>query len=158
VSLARTAADLSTLENLPVPTAAAARYRSSGRRHHFGQAPPVSALNQERDFRSWQTSTTSNSALHGEDQALPALKHLPPGVHQVDVGDAKYMAELVTKLPDRHGHRHPHGVCGAVLLFARVLQPITILGSLLLSFGGAVAALWVTGNALSLGAMIGFSC
>jgi HAE1 family hydrophobic/amphiphilic exporter-1 len=43
-----------------------------------------------------------------------------------------------------------------VLLFARVLQPITILGSLLLSFGGAVAALMITGNALSLGAMIGF--
>jgi len=35
-----------------------------------------------------------------------------------------------------------------VLLFARVLQPITILGSLLLSFGGAVAALMITGNGL----------
>jgi HAE1 family hydrophobic/amphiphilic exporter-1 len=43
-----------------------------------------------------------------------------------------------------------------VLLFARVLQPLTILSSLLLSFGGAVAALMLTGSALSLGAMIGF--
>jgi multidrug efflux pump subunit AcrB len=42
-----------------------------------------------------------------------------------------------------------------VLLFARVLQPLTILSSLLLSFGGAVAALLITGAPLSLGAVIG---
>jgi multidrug efflux pump subunit AcrB len=39
-----------------------------------------------------------------------------------------------------------------VLLFARVLQPITILGSLLLSFGGAVAVIGglITSTALTL--------
>ena len=36
-----------------------------------------------------------------------------------------------------------------------LLQPITILSSLLLSFGGAVAALLITGNPMSLGAVIG---
>jgi HAE1 family hydrophobic/amphiphilic exporter-1 len=43
-----------------------------------------------------------------------------------------------------------------VLLFARVLQPITILSSLPLSIGGAVLALALTNHAVSLGVMIGF--
>jgi len=43
-----------------------------------------------------------------------------------------------------------------VLLFARVLQPITILSSLPLSLGGAVLALAVTRHSVSLGVMIGF--
>src|SRR5260370_21716876 len=43
-----------------------------------------------------------------------------------------------------------------VLLFARVLQPITILSSLPLSIGGAVFALLITAHSISLGVMIGF--
>jgi len=42
-----------------------------------------------------------------------------------------------------------------VLLFARVFQPITILSALPLSIGGAAVALLLTGNALSLPAVIG---
>jgi len=38
-----------------------------------------------------------------------------------------------------------------VLLFARLLQPITILSALLLSIGGTVIALFVTGSPASLG-------
>ena len=88
-------------------------------------------------------------------KALPALKNLPQGVHQVDVGQAKYMVELMTNfvLAMVTGILMVFAVL--VLLFARVFQPITILSSLLLSFGGAVAALLITGNPMSLGAMIG---
>src|SRR5205814_6030085 len=42
-----------------------------------------------------------------------------------------------------------------VLLFARVLQPITILFSLPLSFGGVALALCVTRHSMSLGVFIG---
>ncbi len=42
-----------------------------------------------------------------------------------------------------------------VLLFARVLQPITILFSLPLSFGGVALALVFTRNSMSLGVFIG---
>jgi HAE1 family hydrophobic/amphiphilic exporter-1 len=87
---------------------------------------------------------------------LPALKNLPPGVHQVDVGDAKYMAELMTNFLIAMVTGVLMVFAVLVLLFARVLQPITILSSLPLSIGGAVLALMVSGNALSLGAMIGF--
>jgi multidrug efflux pump subunit AcrB len=124
----------------------------------FGQGPTrVRRYNQARrlsivaDLNGVELGTAMDKI-----KALPALKHLPPGVHQVDVGDAKYMAELVTNFEIALVTGILMVFAVLVLLFARVLQPITILGSLLLSFGGAVAALMITGNALSLGAMIGF--
>jgi HAE1 family hydrophobic/amphiphilic exporter-1 len=43
-----------------------------------------------------------------------------------------------------------------VLLFARVLQPLTILSSLPLSIGGAVFAVYITGYSLGLSVAIGF--
>jgi hydrophobe/amphiphile efflux-1 (HAE1) family protein len=152
--------DLSTLENLPVPTA-------SGRAVPlkavaditFGQGPTrVRRYNQAR--RLSIVADLNNGAKLGpameKIKALPALKNLPAGVHQVDVGDAKYMNELITNFLIALVTGILMVFAVLVLLFARVLQPITILGSLLLSFGGAVAALLLTGSALSLGAMIGF--
>ena len=62
--------------------------------------------------------------------ALPAIEHLPRGVRLVDVGDAKYMNELFTNflLAMITGVLMVFAVL--VLLFARVLQPITILSAL----------------------------
>src|ERR1700720_583692 len=151
--------DLSTLENLPVPTASGGAVPLKAVADiTFGQGPTrVRRYNQERRL---SIVADLNGVKFGpameKIKALPALKHLPPGVHQVDVGDAKYMAELVTNFLVAMVTGILMVFAVLVLLFARVLQPITILGSLLLSFGGAVAALMLTGNALSLGAMIGF--
>ena len=88
--------------------------------------------------------------------ALPALKHLPQGVRLVETGNAQLMSELFTDF----GIAMMTGILMVfavlVLLFVRVLQPITILSSLPLSLGGAVLALMLTSNPLSLGVMIGF--
>ncbi|HEV8018159.1 MAG TPA: efflux RND transporter permease subunit [Steroidobacteraceae bacterium] len=160
VSLAEsTRHDLSTLENLPVPTAGGSAVPLKAVADiTFGQGPTrVRRYNQARRL---SIVADLNGVKFGpamdKIKALPALKNLPPGVHQVDVGDAKYMAELITNFLIAMVTGILMVFAVLVLLFARVLQPITILGSLLLSFGGAVAALMVTGNALSLGAMIGF--
>ncbi|HSY06795.1 MAG TPA: efflux RND transporter permease subunit [Steroidobacteraceae bacterium] len=160
VSLAEsTRRDLSTLENLPVPTAGGGAVPLKAVADiSFGQGPTrVRRYNQARRL---SIVADLNGVKFGpameKIKALPALKNLPPGVHQVDVGDAKYMAELVTNFLIAMVTGILMVFAVLVLLFARVLQPITILGSLLLSFGGAVAALMLTGNALSLGAMIGF--
>jgi len=152
--------DLSTLENLPVPTASGGAVPLKAVADiSFGQGPTrVRRYNQSR--RLSIVADLNNGAKLGpameKIKALPALKNLPPGVHQVDVGDAKYMAELITNFSIALVTGILMVFAVLVLLFARVLQPITILGSLLLSFGGAVAALLLTGSALSLGAMIGF--
>jgi multidrug efflux pump subunit AcrB len=150
--------DLATLENLPVPTAAGGAVPLKAVADiSFGQGPTrVRRYNQARrlsimaDLNGVELGTAMNKI-----KALPALKNLPPGVHQVDVGDAKYMAELFANFVIALVTGILMVFAVLVLLFARVLQPITILSSLLLSFGGAVVALMITGNALSLGAAIG---
>jgi multidrug efflux pump subunit AcrB len=150
--------DLATLENLPVPTAGGGAVPLKAVADiSFGQGPTrVRRYNQARrlsivaDLNGVELGTAMDKI-----KALPALKSLPPGVHQVDVGDAKYMAELFANFVVALFTGILMVFAVLVLLFARVLQPITILSSLLLSFGGAVAALMITGNALSLGAAIG---
>jgi multidrug efflux pump subunit AcrB len=86
---------------------------------------------------------------------LPTLKHLPQGVHLVEVGDAKYMNELLVNFAIAMGTGILMVFAVLVLLFARVLQPITILFALPLSIGGVVLALLITGFSASLGVIIG---
>jgi multidrug efflux pump subunit AcrB len=151
--------DLSTLENLPVPTASGGAIPLKAVADiSFGEGPTrVRRYNQSRRLRVMAdlNGVELGTAMDKITQ-LPALKHLPPGVHRVDQGQAKYMNELAVNFLIAMVTGILMVFAVLVLLFARVLQPLTILSSLLLSFGGAVAALMLTGSALSLGAMIGF--
>jgi multidrug efflux pump subunit AcrB len=152
--------DLTTLENLPVPTATGGAVPLKAVADiSFGEGPTrVRRYNQVR--RLSVVADLNNGAVLGtamsQIKALPALKNLPPGVRQVDVDQAKYMAELFTNFLIAMGTGVLMVFAVLVLLFARVLQPITILSALPLSIGGAVLALMLSGHALSLGAMIGF--
>jgi multidrug efflux pump subunit AcrB len=87
--------------------------------------------------------------------ALPGLKQLPPGVIQTEIGDAEAMTELFASF----GLAMLTGVLCIyivlVLLFKDFVQPVTILGALVLSIPGAFLALWVTGTALTMPSMIG---
>ena len=88
-------------------------------------------------------------------QALPAVRHLPPGVKVVEVGDAEVMAELFIGF----GLAMLTGILCIylvlVLLFHHVLHPVTILAALPLSLGGAFVALLLTGKAFSMPSLIG---
>jgi multidrug efflux pump subunit AcrB len=87
--------------------------------------------------------------------ALPSLKSLPPGVIQTEVGDAEAMAELFGSF----GLAMLTGVMCIyivlVLLFKDFVQPVTILGALVLSIPGAFLALFITHTAISMPSMIG---
>ena len=87
--------------------------------------------------------------------ALPSLAQLPPGVTRASIGDAEAMAELFSGF----GLAMAAGVlciyAVLVLLFKDFVQPVTILVALVLSVPGAFLALFVTGTALSMPAMIG---
>jgi multidrug efflux pump subunit AcrB len=87
--------------------------------------------------------------------ALPLMQHRPPGVEVHKSVMAESMAELSTGFAEamRNGLILVYLVL--VLLFARIVQPITILFSLPLSIGGAILALLVTGRPLSLPVIIG---
>jgi multidrug efflux pump subunit AcrB len=91
--------------------------------------------------------------------ALPVMvnlaKHQPPGVSLQQSGDAENLAELGPSLASVMiiGMMMVYAVL--VILFGTFLQPITILFSLPLSIGGAIAALLLTGHQLTIPVWIG---
>ncbi len=87
--------------------------------------------------------------------ALPAATVLPEGVTIKQVGDAEVMAEVFQSFGKAMGAGLMMVFAVLVLLFASFLQPITILFSLPLSIGGAIVALAVTKNPISLPVVIG---
>jgi multidrug efflux pump subunit AcrB len=87
--------------------------------------------------------------------ALPAAKNLPAGVELKQFGDAEVMREVFESFAQAMGAGIMMVFAVLVLLFGSFLQPITILFSLPLSIGGAIVALAVTGQAISLPVVIG---
>ncbi len=151
--------NLATLENLPVPTGnGGAVPLKAVADITFGEGPTrVRRYNQARRLSivADLTPGVELGTAMPKIMALPAMKNLPPGVHRVEVGQAKYMNELFANFEIALASGILMVFAVLVLLFARVLQPLTILSSLLLSFGGAVGALMITGKPMSMGAIIG---
>ena len=87
--------------------------------------------------------------------ALPGAAHLPAGVAILPSGDAEIMADVLTAFGQALGAGvlMVYGVL--VLLFGSFLLPVSILLTLPLSLGGAMIALWLTGEAMSLPVVIG---
>ena len=86
---------------------------------------------------------------------LPAAKALPKGVVVKQFGDAEVMAEVFESFGKAMGAGLMMVYAVLVLLFASFLQPVTILFSLPLSIGGAIIALLITNNPISLPVVIG---
>jgi multidrug efflux pump subunit AcrB len=90
---------------------------------------------------------------------LPVMANLaknqPPGVKLQQSGDAENLAELGPSMASVMviGMMMVYAVL--VILFGTFLQPITILFSLPLSIGGAIAALLLTGHQLTIPVWIG---
>jgi multidrug efflux pump subunit AcrB len=86
---------------------------------------------------------------------LPVMKSLPPGVKVNPSGDAESLNELSAGFATAITAGLMMVYAVLVLLFGTFLQPITILFSLPLSIGGAIAALLVTGKQLTTPVWIG---
>ena len=151
--------DLTTLENLPVPTASGASVPlKTVADLSFGQGPSaVRRYNQSR--RVFLETDLSPGVELGtalkKIYALPTLKNLPQGVHLVETQNIEFMNELFQNFLLAVGAGVLMVFAVLVLLFVRVLQPITILSALPLSLGGAVLALLLTGLPFSLPVAIG---
>jgi multidrug efflux pump subunit AcrB len=93
--------------------------------------------------------------VNQQAQQLPALAHLPSGVHQVQQGEVQNMGELFQSfaLAMAIGVFCVYAVL--VLLFHDFLQPATILCALPLSLGGALLSLLITRMSFSMPALIG---
>jgi multidrug efflux pump subunit AcrB len=151
--------DLTTLENLPVPTASGASVPlKSVADLSFGQGPSaVRRYNQSR--RVFLEADMSPGVEQGTAmkriKALPTLQHLPEGVHLIETGNIEFMTELYQNFMLAVGAGILMVFAVLVLLFVRVLQPITILTAMPLSLGGVILALLLTGLPLSLPVIIG---
>ncbi|MEA2898766.1 MAG: hypothetical protein QOJ84_4381 [Bradyrhizobium sp.] len=86
---------------------------------------------------------------------LPVMKSLPKGVKVSPSGDAESLAELSEGFASAITAGLMMVYAVLVLLFGTFLQPITILFSLPLSIGGAIAALLLTGKQLTTPVWIG---
>ncbi len=151
--------DLSTLENLPVPTGTGSTVPLKAVADiTFGQGPTrVRRYNQSRRIalEADLNGVELGQALK-EIHALPSVKNMPQGVNLIERGDAEIMNELFTGFAIAMGTGVLMVFAVLVLLFARVFQPITILSALPLSIGGAAIALLITGNSFSMPVVIGF--
>jgi hydrophobe/amphiphile efflux-1 (HAE1) family protein len=151
--------DLTTLENLPVPTTSGASVPlKSVADLSFGQGPSaVRRYNQSR--RVFLEADMSPGVEQGTAmkriKALPAMKNLPEGVHLIETGNIEFMTELYQNFLLAVGAGILMVFAVLVLLFVRVLQPITILTAMPLSLGGVILALLLTGLPLSLPVIIG---
>ena len=160
VSLVESArSDLTTLENLPVPTASGASVPlKTVAELSFGAGPStVRRYNQSR--RLFLSADLTPGVVLGtataKVRALPTLKNLPLGVHLVETGDTEFMNELFQGFALAIGAGILMVFAVLVLLFVRVFQPITILSALPLSLGGAVLGLLIVGKPFSLPVVIG---
>ena len=86
---------------------------------------------------------------------LPAAKNLAPGLQLKQFGDAEVMAEVFASFGSAMAAGIMMVYAVLVLLFASFLQPITILFSLPLSIGGAIVALIIVQQPISLPVVIG---
>ncbi|MEJ0035620.1 MAG: efflux RND transporter permease subunit [Gammaproteobacteria bacterium] len=151
--------NLSTLENLPVPTATGnAVPLKAVADITFGEGPTrIRRYNQSRRVA---LEADLNGVELGDAMkliyALPVMKSLPSGVNVVETGDVELQTELFTNFGIAMGTGVLMVFAVLVLLFARVLQPITILSALPLAIGGAAVALLISGMAFSLPVVIGF--
>jgi multidrug efflux pump subunit AcrB len=148
---------LSTIENLPVPTARGGSVPLKVVAEiGFGAGPSVlRRYNQNRRVAIGADYAPGVVTASKEIDALPIMKALPQGVERVSFGDDKLQAELITNflIAVISGVLLVFAVL--VLLYKRVMPPFVNMGSLVLAPLGGLIALFITGNPMSMPVYIG---
>jgi multidrug efflux pump subunit AcrB len=151
--------NLSTIQNLPVPTTQGTTVPLKVVADiSFGAGPSlIERYNQER--RIIIGADLAPGAVSGEERAkvmqLPIMKNLPEGVHIAASGEAKRQQEMMVNfvIAVLAGVMLVFAVL--VLLYRRALPPLVNMGSLLLAPLGSAIALHLAGMPVSLPVFIG---
>ena len=151
--------DLSTLENLPVPTSSGGSVplkavASIG----FGSGPTT--IQRTDQIRRIAVGADLAPGLVSGDvwpkiNELPTLKNLPLGITKLNLGDQKWQAQLIYYFALALAAGILLVFAVLVLLYRRFLSPFVNMGSLLLAPLGAAIALHVAGQPVSLPVLIG---
>ena len=151
--------DLSTLENLPVPTANGGSVPlKSVADIGFGAGPAVvQRTNQVRRIAIGADLIPKavSSDAWAQINKLPSVAHLPNGVAKLELGDQKWQGELVFSFLIALGSGILLVFAVLVLLYRRFLSPFVNMGALLLAPLGAGIALHIAGQPLSMPVFIG---
>jgi multidrug efflux pump subunit AcrB len=151
--------DLTTLENLPVPTISGgsvplSRVATIG----FGSGPTsIQRYNQNRrvfvgaDLPPGVVKGTADAAI----KALPIMKNLPQGVSNAPAGEDRWQQEMLTNFLVALAAGVLLVFSVLVLLYRRFISPLVNMGSLFLAPLGGLLLLLATGQALSLPVFIG---
>lgn len=110
-------------------------------------------------FRSVKIDAEAQAPLGEVTKALarlPSLQNLPEGVFEIKYGDTERMGQVFAQFAIAIATGILLMYAVLVLLFGDFMQPLTILAALPLALGGAFGFLWITGEALTLPATIGF--
>jgi multidrug efflux pump subunit AcrB len=151
--------DLSTLENLPVPTSNGGSVPLKAVADiGFGAGPAmVQRTNQVR--RIAVGADLAPGLVTGEAwkkvNELPTVKNLPHGVTKMNLGSQKWQGEMIYNFILALGAGVMLVFAVLVLLYRRFLSPFVNMGSLLLAPLGATIALHIAGQPLSLPVFIG---
>lgn len=157
--------NLSTLENLPVPTANGGSVPlKTVAQISFGAGPTtIQRSNQSRrisigadyavDPKTGKPYVNSQAMAAIND--LPTMKALPQGVTRLTLGDARWQQEMVNNflIACLTGIAAVFAVL--VLLYHRFVPPLVNMGSLLLAPLGGLIALKIVGFAISMPVLIG---
>jgi multidrug efflux pump subunit AcrB len=151
--------DAQMLRALRVPTASGTSVPLvSVARFEMGQGPTtIDRYDRERRV-ALGADLVGNTPLGEAVTAvsnLPASTSLPPGVQLRQFGDAEIMEEIFVGFAQAMALGLMMMFSVLVLLFRSFLQPITIMFSLPLSIGGAIAALIISQMPISLPVVIG---
>ena len=151
--------NLSTIQNLPVPTTSGGTVPLHVVADvSFGAGPTtIRRYNQARrimigaDLAPGLVTGQALPKVH----ALPTLAHLPTGVQELNIGSVKWQLEMLQNffIAVVSGILLVFAVL--VLLYRRLLPPLVNLGSLWLAPLGAFIALHIAGYALSMPVFIG---
>ncbi len=151
--------DISTLENLPVPTTGGGSVPlKSVAKIGFGSGPTT--INRSSQLRRVTIGADlAPGVVEGDVWAkvyeLPSFKNLPQGVQKMNLGNQKWQSELLFNFAVAL-------IAGVLLVFAvlvllyrRFLAPFVNMGSLLLAPLGAAVALHIANQPVSLFVLIG---
>ncbi|WP_221795264.1 efflux RND transporter permease subunit [Aquisediminimonas sediminicola] len=152
-------ADLSTIENLPVPTTSGGSVPlKTVAEIGFGEGPTViQRTNQIRRATIGVDLAPGvvNSDAEKQIAELPTMKNLPDGIQRLKLGESKWQAEMLTNFIIAVVSGILLLLAVLVLLYHRIMPPFVNMGSLLLAPLGAGLALHLTNNPMSMPVMIG---
>ncbi|MCM8558478.1 efflux RND transporter permease subunit [Sphingomicrobium sediminis] len=151
--------NIDTLLNLPVPTNSGGSVPLKSVADISFGAGPTSIQRTDQQRRIAIGTDVAQGVAIGEARALvqqlPTIANLPQGVQELELGEAKWQAELLRNFVIAVGAGIMLMFAVLVLLYRRFLAPFVNMGSLLLAPLGAAVALHLAGMSVSLPVFIG---